>query len=48
MNRHIIKPHFSKMLDTQDRVTFMSQPYWIEVKVEVDIEAEVDLNLRLK
>ena len=32
----------------QDWVAFMSQPYYVEVKVEVDIENEVDLRLRLK
>ena len=29
----------SKHLEEQDWVAFMSQPYWVEVKVEVDIGA---------
>ena len=39
-------------LSEQDWVAFMSQPYWVEVKVEVDIKDEVDneaeVDLRLK
>ena len=31
----------------QDLVAFMSQPYWVEVKVDVDIEAEVEMRWRL-
>ena len=31
----------------QDWFAFMSQPYWVEVKVEVDIEADAILGLRL-
>ena len=39
----IIFKHILKTLRKQDRVGFMSQPYY----VDVEIEAEVDLRLRL-
>ena len=37
--------NFLKEWSLQDWVAFMSQPYWVDVKVEVDIEAEVDMRL---
>ena len=35
-----------KFNSKHDWVAFMSQPYWVEVKVEDDIEAEVEMRLR--
>ena len=37
-----------KKYKEQDWISFMSQPYYVEVKVEVEIGAEVDLRPRFK
>ena len=36
-----------QLIHKEDWVAFMSQPYWVEVKVEVDIKTEIDLRLKL-